>query len=97
VIGCHALPELVRVAEFVTYERVQVHRQDERDLATGLCVGAAMSAQRQLAEGRLHLRALQGDSFRGSPVYQRYDFASKAFRGLGYQGHFSRAGQGTSG
>jgi hypothetical protein len=45
--------QLMRVAEFVAYERVQIAREDERDWSARLSEGASMCARWKLPETRL--------------------------------------------
>jgi hypothetical protein len=53
----------MRVAEFVAYERVQIHWQDKRNRAACFSVSAAMRAGRKLTETRLQLRTADSDGF----------------------------------
>jgi hypothetical protein len=55
--------QLMRVAEFVAYERMQIARQDERDWSAVLGVGAAVATRRDLARDGLQLRTADGYGF----------------------------------
>jgi hypothetical protein len=55
--------QLMRVAEFMAYQRMQVARQDERDRAAVLCVGAAVATRGDLARDGLQLGAADGYGF----------------------------------
>ncbi len=73
------LGQLMRVAEFVAYERVQVARQDERDRPAVLCVCAAVATRGDLPGNGLQLRTADGYGFGGLPFDKRGDVACEAF------------------
>jgi hypothetical protein len=58
-----ALGQLMRVAEFMAYERVQIAREDERDWSAVLSVCAAVSACWKLARDGLQLGTAQANGF----------------------------------
>jgi hypothetical protein len=58
-----ALGQLMRVAEFMAYERMQIARQDERDWSAVLCVGAAVATCWKLARDGLQLGTADGYGF----------------------------------
>jgi len=74
-------PKLMSMAKFVRNKRVQVARQDQRDLSALACVGAAMRARGHLPEARLQAGAFQCDSLGASPVNQRDDIAPEVIWG----------------
>jgi hypothetical protein len=55
--------QLMRVAEFVAYERMQIARQDERDRSAVLCVGAAVATCWDLPGNGLQLGTADGNGF----------------------------------
>jgi hypothetical protein len=67
--------QLMRVAEFVAYERMQIARQHERDGAACFSVGASMCARWKLPEARLQLGTADANSFGGLPFDKRGDVA----------------------
>jgi hypothetical protein len=60
--------QLMRVAKFMAYERMQVAWQDERDRAAVLSVCAAVCACWDLARDDLQLRTTNANGFGGLPL-----------------------------
>jgi hypothetical protein len=55
--------QLMRVAEFVAYERMQIARQHKRDWSAVLGVCAAVATRWKLARDGLQLSAAQANGF----------------------------------
>jgi hypothetical protein len=55
--------QLMRVAEFMAYEWMQVARQDERDRSAVLCVCAAVATRGDLPGNGLQLGTADGYGF----------------------------------
>jgi hypothetical protein len=89
--------QLMRVPKFMAYERVQIAREDERDLAARLSEGASMCARWKLPEARLKGCTADGNSFGGLPLDKRGDVACEACRRLSGEGYVYRAGDCASG
>jgi hypothetical protein len=89
--------QLMRVAEFVAYKRMQVARQDERDRPAVLGVCAAVATGWKLARDGLQLGTAQAYGFGGLPFDKRGAVACEALRRLTTEGYVYRACQGASG
>ncbi len=74
-----ALCQLMRVAEFVRNQRMQVAWQHERDRPAVLSVGAAVASCWDLARNGLQLRTAQAYGFGRAPLDKRGDVACEAF------------------